>query len=85
MVFSVWFSYEDDEVELEDLSNDTTVSAIRKMLHEGKIFRFPYGTSQTDLQIGKLIDQKFEKFKARNTLGDIQFKLGETLYVRVKK
>ncbi|EGC33807.1 myosin heavy chain kinase B [Dictyostelium purpureum] len=93
MVFSVWFSYEDEEVELSDLTNDTSISAIRKLLHEGKIFRFPYGTSQTDLQIGKLIstgtnnssDNKFEKLKARNTLGDIQYKVGDTLYVRVKK
>jgi len=86
MLFSVWFSYEDEEVELSELSNDTTVSALRKILHEGKIFRFPYGTPQTDLQIGRLSsDQKFEKFKARNTLGDIQFKVGDTLYVRIKK
>ncbi|KAM9995653.1 hypothetical protein ACTFIY_001836 [Dictyostelium cf. discoideum] len=95
MIFKVWFSYEDEEVELSELTNDTTVSAIRKILHEGKIFRFPYGTSQTDLQIGKMLpsgsgggataDSKFDKFKARNTLADIQYKVGDTLYVRVKK
>eukprot|EP01132_Coremiostelium_polycephalum_P002804 gene2804-3486_t len=86
MVFKVWLSYEDEEVELSDLNTDTTVSAIRKIIHEGKIFHFPYGTSQTDLQIGRLgSDNKFEKYKARNTLSDLQYKIGDTLHVRVKK
>eukprot|EP01133_Synstelium_polycarpum_P004097 gene4097-4781_t len=85
MGFKVWFSYEDEEVELSDLNLETTVSAIRKIIHEGKIFHFPYGTSQTDIQIGSLVGEKFEKYKARNTLGDIQYKVGDTLNVKVKK
>ncbi|GAM26183.1 hypothetical protein SAMD00019534_093580, partial [Acytostelium subglobosum LB1] len=85
MGFKVWFSYEDEEVELADLNLETTVSAIRKIIHEGKIFHFPYGTSQTDIQIGRMIGDKFEKYKARNTLSDIQYKVGDTLHVIVKK
>ncbi|EFA81911.1 myosin heavy chain kinase [Heterostelium album PN500] len=83
--FKVWFSYEDEEVELDDLNLDTTVSALRKIIHEGKIFHFPYGTSQTDIQIGTMSGDKFEKYKARNTLDDIQYKMGDTLFVKVKK
>ncbi|KYQ91700.1 myosin heavy chain kinase [Tieghemostelium lacteum] len=85
VVLNVWFSYEDEEVEIPDLTSDTTVSSLRKILHEGKIFHFPYGTSQTDLQIGKISNEKFDKYKARNTLVDIQYKQGDTLVVKLKK
>jgi hypothetical protein len=82
---TVWFCYEDEEAELHDVSPDTSVSTLRRRLHAGKIFPFPDGATQTDLQIGRMNGDKFEKFKARNDLEDINLKKDETLYVRIKK
>lgn len=85
MFRTIWFSFEDEEAELHDIPQDTSISTLRRRLHEGKIFRFPTGAAQTDLQIGRMSGEKFEKFKARNDLDDINFKKDETLMVRIKK
>lgn len=83
---SVWFEYEDEEAELRDITKDTTISTLRRKLHEGKIFHFPDGVTQTDVQIGKLNSNKqFEKFKARDSLQELKLDPDETLQVRVKK
>ena len=83
---TVWFEYEDEEAELRDITRDTSISALRRKLHEGKIFHFPDGVTQTDVQIGRLNEAKqFEKFKARDSLREVNFDQDETLQVRVKK
>jgi hypothetical protein len=83
---TVWFEYEDEEAELRDITRDTSVSTLRRKLHEGKIFHFPDAVTQTDVEIGRLNNQKqFEKFKARDSLKEVNFDPDETLQVRVKK
>lgn len=84
---TVWFEYEDEEAELHDIPLDTSISTLRRKLHEGKIFHFPDGVTQTDVQIGRLnpVNKQFEKFKARHSLEFVKFDPDETLHVRVKK
>lgn len=83
---TVWFEYEDEEAELRDIPMFSSVSTLRRKLHEGKIFHFPDSATQTDVQIGRLNSAKqFEKFKARDTLDSVKYGPEETLQVRVKK
>lgn len=83
---TVWFEYEDEEAELRDIALFSSISTLRRKLHEGKIFHFPESATQTDVQIGRLNSAKqFEKFKARDTLESVNFAPEETLQVRVKK
>ena len=83
---TVWFEYEDEEAELHDIPPETSISTLRRKLHEGKIFPFPDGVTQTDVQIGRInSSNQFEKFKARHSLEYVKFDPDETLHVRVKK
>lgn len=82
---TVWFEFDDEEAELRDITRDTSVSTLRRKLIEGKIFHFPDGVTQTDVQIGRLKNKEFEKFKARDSLKEVGFDPDETLQVRVKK
>eukprot|EP01113_Clastostelium_recurvatum_P027764 TRINITY_DN3359_c0_g1_i3.p1 TRINITY_DN3359_c0_g1~~TRINITY_DN3359_c0_g1_i3.p1 ORF type:complete len:785 (-),score=166.46 TRINITY_DN3359_c0_g1_i3:106-2343(-) len=86
MSVNVWFSYEGDEAELQDVTMDTNTSTLRRRLHDGKLFRFPEGTTQTDLNIGTLQGNVYDKWKPRTTLDEMNFNASkDTLYVRIEK